>query len=143
MSGYTMGKGWGWRLLSVAMLLGAMAICGCESEDTSQDITPTRFSVDRELRNYSATDEFTWDTTLTEPLATVRINDFQEGDTALRVYDGRGTLVLSAALNTLNSAYYDGNSLFFQQRTAKGVAGQWRVVLGYNDMTGDISLTME
>ena len=129
--------------LLMAGLAMSLTVCSCESEDTDEDITSTKFVVDRELVDYSATDEFTWETTLTQPLVTVRINDFRQGDTTLRIYDGSGKLVLSAVLNTLNSAYYDGEDLFFQKRTDPGVAGLWRVVVGYDDFTGDISITME
>lgn len=130
-----------WMMLAV--MAASVALCGCESEDTDSDISSTRFSLDRELANYSETDEFTWDTTLTEALVTVRIDDFREGDTTLRVYDGRGDLIFSKALNTQNSAYFNGEDFFLQQRTDSGEAGQWRVVLGYDDFTGKISITME
>ena len=138
-----MRNGWWARGLGVAAVCCAAVLCGCESEDTDKDITSTRFNVERDLVNYSSTDEFTWDTTLTQALVTVRINDFREGDTSLRVYDGRGDLVFAVALNTLNSAYYNGEDLFFQRRTDAGQAGLWRVVFGYDDFTGDLNITME
>lgn len=137
------GKRWGGRLL-VAAAVVCMTVCGgCESEDTDSDITSTRFYVDRELRNYSSTDEFTWETTLNQALTTVRIKDFKEGDTTLRIYDGRGDQVQSAFFNTVNNVYYDGRDLFFQRRTDAGVAGTWRIVLAYNDFSGDVSVTLE
>lgn len=134
---------WAGRMMMVPAMVASLALCGCESEDTDSDITATRFFVDRELKNYSSTDEFTWDTTLTEAVVTVRIDDFHEGDTTLRVYDGRGELIFTRALNTGSSAYFTGDDLFFQQRTDAGQAGQWRVVVGYSDFTGEISITME
>ena len=130
-------------MLGLAVLALPLAFCGCESEDTDEDITATRFNLDRELQNYSNTDEYTWDTTLEEPLATLRINNFTEGDTTLRIYDGRGVLVLSAALNTYDSSYFSGDDMFFQRRVARGEPGQWRIVLGYGDFTGDYDLTLE
>jgi hypothetical protein len=133
--------GWSVRLAVVAL---SLAICGgCESEDTESEITATRFYVDRELRNYSSTDEFTWETTLNQAVTTVRINNFTEGDTTLRVYDGRGVLVQAALLDTLNSVYYVDWSLFYQRQTDAGVAGTWRIVLSYSDFSGDISVTLE
>jgi hypothetical protein len=97
-------KTWARGMLALPILAVALALCGCESEDTDENITPTRFNISRELRNYSDTDEYVWETTVTEPLATLRINDFTEGDTSIRIYDGRGVLVLSAALNTFDNA---------------------------------------
>jgi len=132
---------WSVKLAAAALCLAVFS--GCEDEDTDTDITPTRFYVDRELRNYSSTDEFTWATTLNQALTTVRINNFTEGDTTLRVYDGRGDLVQAAFLNTVNNVYYNGQDLYFQQRTDVGVSGTWRIVLSYTDFTGDISITME
>ncbi len=137
------GKRWGERLVVAAAVVCMMACGGCESEDTESDITTTRFNVDRDLLNYTETDEFTWETTLNQALTTVRIKDFKEGDTTLRIYDGRGDQVQSAFFNTVNNVYYDGRDLFFQQRTDVGVAGTWRIVLAYADFTGEISITME
>ena len=129
--------------LGLAVLALPLAFCGCESSDTETDISTTRFNVDKALRNVTDTDEYVWDTTLSEPLATLRINDFIEGDTTLRIYDGRGILVLSAALNTRDSVYFSGDDLYFQRRVNRGEPGQWRIVLGYEDFTGDYNLTLE
>ncbi len=136
-------KKWAKSWLALPLLAVVLALCGCESEDTDEDITPTRFKIERELWNYSSTDEYFWDTTVSEPLATLRINDFTEGDTAIRIYDGRGVLVLSAALNTLDSVYYIDKDMYFQRRVARGEPGRWHIVLGYGDFTGDYNLTIE
>ena len=130
-------------LLGLALLVLPLAFGGCEASDTDTDISATRFNVDSELWNYSDVDEYTWQTTLTQPVAIVRIEDFTEGDVGLRVYDGAGQLVLVAALNTLNSAFYNGEDFFFQRQTDAGVAGLWRIVLDYNDFTGKLDLTLE
>ena len=130
-------------MLGLAMLALPLAFCGCESEDTDTDISATRFNVNSDLRNYSDTDEYTWDTTLDRAVAVVRIDSFTEGDVALRIYDGAGELVLISALNTLNSAFYNGEDFFFQRQTDQGTAGLWRIVLDFNDFTGDLDLTLE
>ena len=129
--------------LGLSLMALPLAFCGCEASDTDTDISPTRFNVDKALRNVTDTDEYAWDTTVSEPLATLRINDFIEGDTTLRIYDGRGVLVLSAALNTHDSAYFSGDDMFFQRRVNRGEPGQWRIVLGFDDFTGDYDLTLE
>ncbi|HAL92517.1 MAG TPA: hypothetical protein DCM68_05770 [Verrucomicrobia bacterium] len=130
-------------MIGLALLALPLAFCGCESDDTDTDISATRFNVDSELRNYSDTDEYTWDTTLDRAVVVVRIDDFTEGDVGVRVYDGAGELIFVAALNTLNSAYYNGDDFFFQRQTDQGVAGLWRIVLDYNDLTGNFDLTLE
>ena len=127
----------------LAVLALPLAFCGCESSDTDTDISATRFNVDKALRNCTDTDDYAWDTTLSEPVATLRINDFIEGDSTLRIYDGRGVLVLSAALNTHDSAYFTGDDMFFQRRVNRGEPGQWHIVLGFEDFTGDYDLTLE
>ncbi len=133
----------GWSL-KVAVAALSLAVCGgCESENTDTDITATRFYVDRDLRNYSSTDEFEWETTLNQAVTTVRINNFTKGDTSLRVYDGSGKRVQAAFLNTIDNVYYVDRSLFFQRQTDAGVAGTWRIVLAYRDFSGDISITLE
>ncbi len=136
-------KKWAKSLLALPMVALALALCGCESDDTDEDISPTRFNLSRELRNYSDTDEYVWDTTVSEPLATLRIKDFTEGDTSIRIYDGRGVLVLSAGFSTLDNVYFIDGDLYFQRRVARGEPGQWRIVLGYGDFTGDYNLTIE
>lgn len=131
------------RMLGLAVLALPLALCGCESEDTDKDITATRFSLDRELFNYTDTDEYTWDTTLDQAIVTLRIDDFTEGDTSIRVYDGAGKIVLIATLNTLDSVYFNGDDMFFQRATDPGTPGRWTVVLGYEDFTGNYDLTIE
>ena len=129
--------------LGLAVLALPLAFCGCEDSDTDTDISATRFNVDSELWNYSDVDEYTWQTTLTQPVVIVRIEDFTEGDVGLRIYDGAGKLVFVSALNTLNSVYYNGEDYFFQRQTDQGTAGLWRIVLDYNDFTGKLELTLE
>ena len=138
-----MRNAWVGTWMMIPALVASLALCGCESEDTDTDITATRFFMERELVNYSATDEFTWDTTLTEALVTIRINDFREGDTSLRIYDGRGDLIFVRDLDLQDAAYFNGDDLFYQQRTGSGQPGQWQIVAGYDDFTGDISITLE
>lgn len=137
-------KGWGVGLL-VAMALSCAAVFGgCESEETDSDISATRFYIDRELVSYSAVDNFTWDTTLSGALATVRIKDFTHGDATLRVFDAEGKLLLDKFLFTPNNTIYVGwNDFVVSERTRTGTPGAWRVELGYDDFTGDITVTME
>jgi hypothetical protein len=127
----------------LAVLALPLAFCGCEASDTDTDVSSTRFNVDKEMRNYSDTDEYAWDTTLDQAVAIVRIDDFSEGDVGLRIYDGSGRLVLAETLNRLNGAYFDGEDLFFQRQTAQGTAGTWRIVLDFNDFSGGFDLTLE
>ena len=88
-------------MLGLAVLALPLAFCGCEDSDTDTDISATRFNVDSELWNYSETDEYTWQTTLTQPVVIVRIEDFTEGDVGLRIYDGAGQLVFVSAIFSL------------------------------------------
>ncbi|MGD9782934.1 MAG: hypothetical protein AB7V14_12425 [Kiritimatiellia bacterium] len=136
-------KKWAQSLLALPLLAAMLVLVGCESDDTETDVTPTRFTLDSELWNYSDTDDYTWDTTLDRAVAIVRIDDFTEGDVGMRIYDGAGKLVLVAALNTLNNAFYNGEDLFFQRQTDQGVAGRWRIVLDFNDFSGKFDLTLE
>lgn len=133
-------------IVAVALMMSAimMTQCGCESEDTNSDITATRFYVDRELKSYSSVDNFTWDTTLNQALATVRIKDFTHGDATLRVFDANGRQILDKYLFTPNNTIYvGGNDFVVSERTGIGAPGKWRVELGYDEFTGDISITME
>lgn len=128
----------------MAATVMAALFCGCESEDTDSDITATRFYIERELVSYSSVDNFTWDTTLSTALATVRIKDFTHGDATLRVFDANGKLVLDKFLFTPNSTIYiGGNDFVVSERTTSGTPGVWRVELGYDDFTGDMTITME
>lgn len=130
-------------LLGLAVLALPLAFCGCEDSDTDTDVSATRFNVDSDLRNYSDTDEYTWQTTLDRAVVVVRIDDFTEGDVGVRIYDGAGELVFVSTLNRLNNAYYNGEDFFFQRQTDQGVAGLWRIVLDFNDFTGNFDLTLE
>lgn len=131
------------RTVAAAMVCATL-FCGCEGEDTDSDITATRFNVDRELVSYSGVDNFNWDTTLSQALATVRIRDFQHGDATLRVFDADGRLLLDKYLFTPNNTIYVGdNEYVVSERTRQGTPGPWRVELGYDDFTGDITITME
>jgi len=134
----------GWTKRLCLPLLALALVCGgCESEDTDESISPDRFNISRELRNYSSTDDYAWDTTVTRAVVTLRINDFTEGDTTLRVYDGAGKLVLTGGFNTADSVYFTGEDMFFQRQTDSGAAGNWTIVVGYDDFTGDYDLTLE
>ncbi len=138
------GSGRGIRQTMMALLACGALMCGCESEDTDSDITATRFYVDRELVSYSSVDSYDWDTTLSQAMATIRIKDFTHGDATLRVFDATGVVLLSKALVTPNNTLYvGGNDYVASGLTATGTPGKWRVELGYNDFTGDISITME
>jgi hypothetical protein len=139
-----MSSSWMVRMMAVAAVFCMAGFCGCESEDTDSDITSTRFYIDRDLKSYSSVDNFTWDTTLTQPTATVRIKDFTHGDATLRVFDATGRLVLTSYLATPNNTIYvGGNDFVVSKRTTPGTAGAWRVELGYDDFTGEISVTIE
>jgi len=121
-----------------------LATCGCESEDTDSDITPTRFHMERDLLSYSSVDTFTWDTTLVQPTATVRIKDFSHGDATLRIYDANGTQILNSHLFTDDhTIYVGGNDFQVSKTTGRGTPGRWRVEMGYNDFSGEITLTIE
>ena len=137
------GHRWLRYAFGLAVLALPLAFCGCEASDTETDISATRFNIDKAMRNYTDTDEYTWDTTLDQAIATLRIDDFTEGDTSIRVYDGAGKIVLIATLNTLDSVYFSGDDMFFQRATDPGTPGRWTVVLGYEDFTGDYNLTLE
>lgn len=125
-------------------MIMAAVFCGCESEDTDTDISATRFSIDQELTSYSEVENYTWDTTLTQALVTVRIKDFNHGDATLRVYDANGRLLLDKYLFTPDNTLYVGdNEWVVSERTRVGEPGPWRVELGYDEFTGDITIIME
>jgi hypothetical protein len=129
----------------MAPVLGlTLALCGCEDEETTSDITATRFFMERELSSYSSVDNFTWDTTLSQATATIRVKDFTRGDATLRVFDANGRVLLTRAIFTPNNTIYTGgNEYVAVVRTAAGAPGAWRVEMGYDDFWGEISLTME
>lgn len=86
------------RGLFAAMCGLALAMTGCDSEDTSSNITATRFQLDRDMNYYSSMDFFTWDTTLRQAVATIHIRDFSHGDAMLKVYDAHGKQVFARRL---------------------------------------------
>jgi hypothetical protein len=134
---------WMWRLALAPLVGAAMMMAGCESEDTDSEESPTRLVIERELINYSDTDTATWETTLSQAMLTVKIDDFFEGDTSLVIYDGAGKRIFAGALNTSDSVYFNGNDLFFQQLTQRGTPGRWTIVADYDDFTGDIDITLQ
>ena len=91
------------------MMMIGLTVGGCASEETDEDIPATRLSVDREPRNDSSTDEFTWDTMPDQAIAMPHIRDFTAGNTSLRVYDGAGGRGV-AALNPLDSVKSAGKT---------------------------------
>lgn len=127
------------------MLLACnLLFVGCEGEDTDQDITPTRFSLNRELTSYDGTDVYDWDTTLSRAQFEIRIRDFRAGDAAVRVYDADGKLLLNSLLVTLDHTIYVGDNEFARiDQTAVGTPGLWKVHLSYNQFTGDQTITMQ
>ena len=132
-----------WLLLAWVACAGAL-MTGCDDADTDTDITPTKFTVDSEMVSYSDVDNYTWETTLSQPLATIRIGDFTHGDVTLRVFDSRGEVVLDRFLFTPNNTYYvGGNDLVVSELTDRGTPGTWRVELRYDQFTGDIQVTMQ
>lgn len=143
MKRYT-GRGWGGATVAMAMVACMAGLCGCESEDTDSDITATRFYIDRDLVSYSDVDNFTWNTTLSQATATIRVDDFTHGDATFRVFDANGNVLLTRAIFTPNNTIYTGGNPFVATvRTDVGVPGAWRVELGYDDFTGEITITME
>jgi hypothetical protein len=129
---------------AVSLLACGMLFSGCEDEDTTSDISATRFHVERALTSYDGTDTYNWDTTLSQAGFTVQIKDFRAGDAAISVYDERGKVLLSAALVTRDYTVYLGDNEFVRTgRTAIGAPGHWTVRLSYNQFSGDQKVTME
>lgn len=129
--------------MPVLCVLAGMLV-SCSNEDTSSNITPTQFHLERDLANYSSTDNFTWETSLDQVLATIRIRNFTHGDTTIRVFDARGKQILSRYLFTPNSTIYLGGNDFLTTVLSKqATPGTWRVELRYSQFTGDIDLAME
>ena len=134
---------WKWLVLGLVACTAGM-LAGCDDADTETDITPTKFSIDSEMVSYSDVDNYTWNTTLVQPLATIRVRDFTHGDATLRVFDARGEVVLDRFLFTPNNTYYvGGNDLVVSELTDRGTPGTWRVELRYDQFTGDIQVTMQ
>jgi hypothetical protein len=78
-------------MVGVAVLLACgLLFSGCESEDSDEDISATRFHVERELTSYDGTDVYDWDTTLSRAQCEIRIKDFRAGDAVVLVYDAKG-----------------------------------------------------
>jgi hypothetical protein len=129
---------------AVSLLACAMFFSGCEGEDSKSDISATRFHVERELTSYDGTDNYDWDTTLSQAKFTVQIKDFRAGDAAIRVYDDRGRLLLNGALVTPSYTIYVGDNEFVRTgQTAIGAPGHWTVQLSYNQFTGEQKVTLE
>lgn len=131
--------------VSAAVLLACgLLFVGCEDEDTDQDITATRFYVNRELTSYDGTDVYDWNTTLSRAQFEIRIKDFRAGDAAVRVYDAKGKLLLNSVLVTRDYTIYVGDNEFTRiGQTAAGTPGLWKVQLSYNQFSGDQKITMQ
>jgi len=129
--------------VALGLALGGW-LSGCGGEDTSTDITPQHFQVQRDLTAYSAVDVYDWDTTLTSARLEYHIHDFHSGDTTIRVYDADGTLLLMRALVTPDYTLYVGDHEFVAVAfTGTGKAGRWTVQLSYNNFTGDTTVIMD
>jgi len=60
------------------------------------------------------------------------------------VFDATGKVLLSRAVFTPDNTIYVGDNAFVvTAQTDHGTPGAWRVELGYDDFTGDISIVME
>lgn len=132
------------RCLNLSLIpLLLLGLPGCTDEDTDKSITTERFNLKRELLNYSATDEYTWNTSNTEVVVTIQVKDFREGDFTVRIFDASGKRIFDAGFNTNDRAYFIDESFYFQRLSGNGRPGDWKVVLGYNDFTGDYEITLE
>jgi hypothetical protein len=132
-------------MVGVAVLLACgLLFSGCESEDTNEDISATRFHVERELTSYDGTDVYDWDTTLSQAQFEIRIKDFRAGDAAVLVYDATGKQVLHSVLATPSYTIYVGDNEFARiGQTGSGTAGHWSVQLVYNQFSGEQQVTMQ
>ena len=134
------------RTLSLALLVIPMALClvSCDDEDTTSDITPERFYIDRELTSYSDTDTYEWDTTLSVARVHLRMDDFVNGDMSIRVRDSNGRELFFFALNTRDTVFLIGDNDFeFIDTTAVGVPGLWTIELRYDNVTAETKLTLD
>ena len=134
------------RTLSLALLVIPMALClvSCDDEDTTSDITPERFYIDRELTSYSDTDIYEWDTTLSVARVHLRMDDFVNGDMSIRVRDSNGRELFFFALNTRDTVFLIGDNDFdFIDTTAVGVPGLWTIELRYDNVTAETKLTLD
>ena len=134
------------RTLSLALLVIPMALClvSCDDEDTTSDITPERFYIDRELTSYSDTDIYEWDTTLSVARVHLRMDDFVNGDMSIRIRDSNGRELFFFALNTRDTVFLIGDNDFdFIDTTAVGVPGLWTIELRYDNVTAETKLTLD
>ncbi len=128
----------------MALLACGLMFVGCEDEDSDQDISATRFHIQRELTSYDGTDVYDWDTTLSQARFEIRIKDFRAGDAAVQVYDARGRLLLNSVLVTRDYTLYLGdNELVKIGQTGAGEPGLWKVQLSYNQFSGEQQVTIE
>jgi hypothetical protein len=134
-----------WSIVgAVVLLAGGFLFSGCESEDTDQDITATRFNVERELLSYDGTDVYEWNTTLSKAQFEIRVKDFRAGDALVRVFDAAGKLILSSVIVTPSYTIYVGDNEFVKiGQTASGKAGLWKVELSYNQFSGEQQVTLQ
>lgn len=134
-----------WSMVgAVALLASGFLLSGCESEDTDQDITATRFNVERELLSYDGADVYEWNTTLSKAQFEIRVKDFRAGDAAVRVYDADGKLLLSSVIVTANYTIYVGDNEFVKVgQTASGKPGLWKVELSYDQFSGEQQVTLQ
>jgi len=134
------------RRLIVVLLVMPVMMClvSCEDEDSSSDITPERFYLERDLTSYSGTDIYNWDTTLSKARVHFRVEDFRNGDASVRVRDADGRQIFYRLLNTRDAVYLIGDNDFeFVAFTAEGTPGRWTIELRYDDVTGETKLTMD
>lgn len=133
------------KWMGAAVLLAcSLWFCGCESEDSDEDISSTSFSLDRELTSYDGTDVYDWNTTLSQAQVEIQIKDFRAGDASVRVYDADGDLLLSSVLVTPNYTIYVGDNEFVKiDQTSVGTPGVWKVHLVYNQFSGEQKITMQ
>ena len=132
-------------MICLGVLLGcSLVFCGCESEDSDDDISATRFYLDRQLTSYDGTDVYDWNTTLSQAQFEIRIKDFRAGDAAVRVYDANGKLLLNSVQVTANYTIYVGDNEFVRiGPTDAGTPGLWKVQLSYNQFSGEQRITMQ
>jgi hypothetical protein len=137
-------QGMKWVVGAAALLACGLFLGGCESEDSNQDISATRFHVERDLTSYDGTDVYDWDTTLSQAQFEIRIKDFRAGDAAVFVYDAAGKQVLHSVLVTASYTIYLGDNEFVRiGQTASGKSGLWKVQLVYNQFTGNQQVTLQ
>lgn len=131
-------------MMGMTVLLAcSLGFMGCEGEDSDSDITPTSFKLDRNLASYDGTDNYSWDTTLSQARFQVTIADFRAGDALIQVFDAKGKLIQRSVLVTPSYTLYLGDNKFVQNGvTGKGTPGVWTVQLSYDQFTGDQTILM-